>query len=255
MHIARPAAVPARPACALPFVVRPATGPEDLAEAAWMRAEAYGRHLPAFAAGLRTIEAADRSPGTLVLLARSKDDGRPVGTVRLHIDRERPLPIEASVHLPAWLSDAGPLIEPTRLGVEASACGALARTALLKACHLHATALGAAWIVAAARRPLDRMYRGLLFRDVFDGGPPLPMRHIGDLPHRVMALPVRELRAMSESRRHPLHAFFFETTHPDLVVEDIESCTAVASRPAAGIGGREGPGRVERFPEPITGQV
>lgn len=214
-----PLTTPTRPSTSLPFVVRPATSPDDLRNATRVRAEAYARHLPGFATSLRTVEDADRSAGALVLLAESKDDRRPVGTVRLQSDLERPLPVEASVILPAWLRDDGPCIEATRLGVEASACGALARNALLKACYLHALAAGAAWIVATARSPLDRLYERLLFRDVFDGGPPRPMRHVGHLPHRVLALPVRELHARCAARRHPLGVFFFETDHPDLVVD------------------------------------
>ncbi|MBL8327073.1 MAG: hypothetical protein JNJ89_19160 [Rubrivivax sp.] len=219
MRLENPPTPPSRQTITLPFVVRRATSPEDLCKVTQMRSEAYGRHLPAFAARLRTVEDADRGPGVVVLLAESKDDGRPVGTVRLQVDHERALPIEASVILPAWLRDAGPIIEATRLGVEASECGALARNALLKASYLYSVAAGTSWIVAAARRPLDRLYQGLLFRDVFEGGPLLPMQHIGELPHRVLALPVREARALSMARGHPLAAHFFETEHPDLIVD------------------------------------
>lgn len=219
MRLENPPATSSRPTVMLPFVVRPATSPDDLLKAAQMRAEAYGRHLPTFAARLRKVEDADRSPGVVVLLAEGKDDGRALGTLRLQVDHERALPIEASVILPAWLRDAGPMIEPTRLGVETGECGALARNALLKACYLYAKAAGAAWIVAAARRPVDRLYKALLFRDVFEGGPALPMAHIGNLPHRVLALPVREARALAVASGHPLTAHFFETEHPDLVVD------------------------------------
>lgn len=203
----------------LPFVVRPAAGPHDLLQVATLRAQAYGRHLPGFASSLRTVEDADRSPGAVVLLAQSKADGRVVGTVRLQIDLRRALPVEASVALPAWLRAAGPCIEATRLGVEASECGALARNALLKASYLHALAAGAAWIVATARPPLDRLYESLLFRDVFEDGAAVPMRHVGNLPHRVMALEVQEARALFSARRHPLAAYFLDTEHPDLVID------------------------------------
>lgn len=118
-----------------------------------------------------------------------------------------------------WLRDAGPTIEPTRLAVEAGEHGALARNALLKACYLYAMAAGAAWIVAAARRPVDRLYETLLFRDVFEGGPAWPMAHIGNLPHRVLALPVREARALAVARGHRLTTHFFETEHLDLIVD------------------------------------
>lgn len=208
-----------RPSMPLPFVVRPATSPDDLRQVTQLRSEAYGRHLPGFATGLRAVEDADRSPGVLVLLAQSKVDGRAVGTVRLQTDLERALPVEASVMLPDWLRVDGPRIEATRLGVEASECGALARNALLKASYLYAVAAGASWIVATARPPLDRLYESLLFRDVFEDGALVPMRHVGDLPHRVMALPVLEARALFAARRHPLAAYFLDTEHPDLVID------------------------------------
>lgn len=207
------------PTARLPFVVRPARSVSDLRKVIQVRTEAYGRHLPDFAASLRALEQADRGSGVVVLLAEHKEDARPLGTVRLQIDLERALPVEASVILPPWLRGQGPLIEATRLGVEASECGALARNALLKAAYLYARAAGAAWILATARRPLDRLYEGLLFRDVFEGGVHLPMRHVGNLPHRVMALPVRDVHALAVARRHPLAALFFETAHPDLVVD------------------------------------
>lgn len=218
MHLHRPMPTRARHPTALPFVVRAATSPDDLRQVAQLRAEAYGRHLPAFASVLRRVEDADRSPGVVVLLARGKDDGRIVGTVRLQVDHERPLPVEASVALPGWLRGDGPLVEATRLGVEASERGAMARNALLKASYLHAEAAGAAWIVATARPPLDRLYRRLLFRDAFEHQAPVPMVHVGNLPHRVLALPLRQARALSAVRHHPLAAYFFDTDHPDLVI-------------------------------------
>jgi hypothetical protein len=219
MRFDRPSTTRARPQMSLPFVVRPATHPDDLRLVTQLRAEAYGRHLPEFASRLRRVEEADHSPGVVVLLAQSKDDGRAVGTVRLQIDLERPLPVEASVVLPAWLRDDGPRVEPTRLAVEASEIGALARNAMLKASYLYAAAAGAAWIVAAARPPLDRLYEGLLFRDVFAGCEPVPMRHIGNLPHRVMTLSMPQAHAMYTTRRHRLAAYFFDTDHPDLLVD------------------------------------
>ncbi len=202
-----------------PFVVRPARDDHDLSRVAVFRAAAYGRHLPDFAARLREIEVADRSRASVVLLAEDKRDRRIVGSVRLHLGRDLPLPLESSLVLPAWLLDDGPLLEPTRLAVEASESGALARNALFKACFLYARAAGATWLVAAARRPLDRLYERLLFRDVLDDGLARPMKHVGDLPHRVLGLPLRGVEGLSQSQRHPLTGFLFQTEHPDLTVD------------------------------------
>lgn len=202
-----------------PFVVRPARDDHDLNRVAVFRAAAYGRHVPAFASRLRSIEAADRARASVVILAEDKNDRRIVGSVRLHLGRDRPLPLEASLVLPTWLTDDGPLLEPNRLAIEAGEEGAQARNALFKACFLYGQAAGAAWLVAAARRPLDRLYLGLLFRDVFDDGLARPMRHIGDLPHRVLGLPLRGVRTLYEAKRHPLAAYMLQTEHPDLIVD------------------------------------
>lgn len=202
-----------------PFIVRPARDDHDLDRVARLRAAAYGRHVPAFAASLRRIEAADRGHASVVLLAEDKHDRRIVGTVRLHLGHDRPLPLQASLVLPAWLADDGPLLEPTRLAIEAGEPGAQARNALFKACFLYGRAIGAGWLVAAARRPLDRLYVGLLFRDVYGDGLARPMQHVGDLPHRVLALPLRGVHALYRSHRHPLTGYMLETEHPDLIVD------------------------------------
>lgn len=201
----------------LPFVVRQACTADDLRRVAQLRANAYGRHLPAFSQSLRSIEAADLSADTVVLLAQSKADGRTIGTVRMQVNRERPLPLQASVALPASFVDGGPLIEATRLAVESGALGAQACSALLKSAMLHGMAAKAAWIIATARRPLDRVYRSLLFRDVFDQGQPLPMRHVGNLPHHILALPLGEVHALSGG--HRLAQYMFGTEHPDLLID------------------------------------
>ncbi len=214
----------------LPFVVRPSHGDHDLERVARLRVQAYGRHLPAFAARLRTPEAADVARDTLVLLAEDKLDGRLLGSVRLQLGLARGLPLEASVPLPAWLTQDGPRVEPTRLVIEAGLHGPLVRNALFKACYLQARRAGANWLVAAARAPLDRLYQRLLFRDVFDDALPRPMRHIGDLPHRVLALPLREVVALYRATDHGLTGFMLDTDHPDLIVDAAGLGEQVASR-------------------------
>lgn len=187
----------------LPFVVRAARDDHDLERVAQLRAQAYGRYLPAFAVSLRAVEATDRAHGTVVVLCESKHDRRVVGSVRL----------------PAWLTDDGPLVEPTRLVVEAGEHSTLVRNALFKACYLHARDAGAYWLVAAARAPLDRLYQRLLFRDVFDDALPRPMQHIGHLPHRVLALPLRDVVTLYRAQDHGLTRFMLDTHHPDVIVD------------------------------------
>lgn len=200
----------------VPFVVRLASGTEDLAKVAAIREAAYGRHVPTVAAGLREPEPADLRAGITVLLAESTLDGAPLGTMRVHGNRFEPLPLEASVALPQPLASAA-IAEATRLGVVAQPIGPLVKRMLFKAYFRLCLAHGIEWMVIAARSPLDRMYASLLFDDVFEGRY-IPMRHAGDIPHRVLALHVASAEARWRAVGHPLLAFMVRTLHPDLLL-------------------------------------
>ena len=67
----------------LPFRVRLVRSEEDLAKAVSIRHAAYARHLPGFAEQLRHPERSDFSADGIVLLAESRLDGSPLGTMRV----------------------------------------------------------------------------------------------------------------------------------------------------------------------------
>ena len=74
------------------------------------------------------------------------------------------------------------------------------------------------WMVITARSPLDRQYEALLFKDVFPGGAFIPMHHVGNIPHRVMAFEVATAETRWAAAHHPLYDFIFRTYHPDIDV-------------------------------------
>jgi hypothetical protein len=199
----------------LPFTVRIVGSDEDLKKAIAIRHRAYARHLPAVAEGLVAPEPEDHDPDCPVLLAESKLDGSPLGTVRIHTSRSGPLPLERSVRLPQWLSSAY-RSEATRLGVVQGAPGLVVRYILFKAGFQYCLAAGIEWIVIAARAPLDKMYRAWLFKDVFEDGGFRPMAHAGNLPHRVLGIEVGTAREEGARCKHPLYGFMFDTLHPDI---------------------------------------
>ena len=86
----------------LPFTVRAVRNESDLMKAVRIRQTAYGRHLPGLAALLRVPEPYDREDGSVVLLAESKLDGSPLGTMRIQTNRYGKLGLEDSVVLPEW---------------------------------------------------------------------------------------------------------------------------------------------------------
>jgi hypothetical protein len=71
-------------------------------------------------------------------------------------------------------------------------------------------------MVIGARSPLDRMYEALLFEDVFPGRGTIPLKHAGNLPHRILAFELETAEARWRAARHPLLDLFVHTSHPDI---------------------------------------
>ena len=202
----------------VPFTVRIARSEQELCKAVRIRHAAYSRHVPEVAKKLTAPEAYDRDPGIVVLLAESKLDGSPLGTMRIHTSRFDPLPLEGSVDLPDWLKGC-PRSEANRLGISEGRIGRLVKHLLFKAYFRYCLSTGIEWMVIAARSPLDRQYDALLFTDLF-GGRFQPMRHGGNIPHRVLALRVAAAEEQWAAASHPLFDFMIRTYHPDIALGD-----------------------------------
>ena len=211
-------AAPTLPEERLPFTVRLVRNEADLKKAVQIRHAAYARHLPEFAASLKTPETDDAENGVVVLLAESKLDGSPLGTMRIQTNQYKPLSLEQSIELPEWLRSRS-LAEATRLGVTNEKGGRLVTTVLFKAFYLYCYQIGSDWMVITARAPVDRTYDRLLFTDVFPGAGYIPIHHVGDLPHRVMSSNVDTAEERWAEAKHPLFNFAFRTHHPDIQLD------------------------------------
>jgi len=215
----------------LPFTIKVARSDEQLEKAVAMRHAAYARHVPALAELLKAPEANDRDAGSVVLLAESKLDGSPLGTLRIQTNRYRKLALEQSVELPRWLHDSS-LAEVTRLGVAADRTGRVVKTMLFKALFQYCEDAEIDWLVIGARSPLDRQYEALLFNDVFPGGAAIPLIHAGNIPHRILAFEIESAEARWVEANHPLYNLFRRTSHPDIQVRDSGATAGpVARRP------------------------
>lgn len=201
----------------LPFTIRIASSEEDMAKVVSIRHAGYARHLPHLANQLSVPERIDFDIGVSVLLAESKLDGRPLGTMRLQTNHFQPLALESSVTLPSRF-DGLVLAEATRLAATQEKVGRLVTTMIFKAYLMHCFNAGVDWMVITARSPMDRRYEALMMEDVFPGRGYIPMRHVGDIPHRVMALDLAMLQQRWEETSHPLYKLFFHTHHPDIDV-------------------------------------
>lgn len=199
----------------LPFSVRVVRTAEDLEKAVAIRHSAYARHLPDFAEKLRAPEEADWEEGVAVLLAESKIDGSPLGSMRIQSNQFRQLSLEQSVELPRSIAKAS-LAEVTRLGIVSEGVGSLVKTTLIKASFQYCQQLGIDWAIVTARSPLDRQYERLMFEDLFPGRGFIPMQHVHNLPHRVLGFNIHTGEARWSQAKHPLLKFFCYTDHPDI---------------------------------------
>lgn len=199
----------------LPFTVRLVRNDADLSKAVQIRQSAYARHLPIFAETLKKPESADAEDGVVVLLAESKLDGSPLGTMRIQTNQFKPLSLEESVELPTWLKKRR-LAEATRLGVTNEKGGRLVTTVLFKAFFQYCQQVGTEWMVVIGRAAVDRAYDRLLFDDVYPGRGYIVLPHANNLPHRVMQFNVETAQDRWAAAKHPLYNFVFRTHHPDL---------------------------------------
>ncbi|MGI4844452.1 MAG: N-acyl amino acid synthase FeeM domain-containing protein [Janthinobacterium lividum] len=216
-EVARAARAVGRPTERLPFTIRRVETEADLLKAVKIRHAAYARHVPDFARALAQPEAADYEDDTIVLLAESRLDGSPIGSTRIRTNLYRPLGVEESVELPSWLQGRR-LVEATRLGIDEGRIGRVVKMALIKACFMYCEDNAIDYSVATGRPPVDRQYEQLLFSDVFPEQGAVPLRHVGNIPHRVMAFEIASFEQRYRDARHPLAKFFFDTQHPDIDV-------------------------------------
>lgn len=198
----------------LPFTVRVVGSEAQLRKAVAIRQAAYARHVPALAEQLREPEPNDHDDDSLVLLAESRMDGSPVGTMRIQTNRRRGLAVERSVTLPPWLQNAS-MAEATRLGIAEGSAGRVVKIVLCKAFYHYCLAADIEWMVIAARAPLDRTYEAALFKDVYPGQY-FPLRHANNIPHRVLAFEVGTAAERWAAVNHPLSKFMVHTRHPDI---------------------------------------
>lgn len=199
----------------LPFTVRRVETEADLLKAVRIRHAAYARHVPDFARSLAQPEAADYDADTIVLLAESKLDGTPIGSTRIRTNLYRPLGVEESIVLPDWLQGKR-LVEATRLGIDEGRVGRMVKIALIKACFMYCEDNAIDYSVATGRPPVDRQYDQLMFVDVFPELGLVPLRHVGNIPHRIMAFEIATFQQRWAEARHPMLNFFFHTHHPDI---------------------------------------
>jgi hypothetical protein len=62
-----------------------------------------------------------------------------------------------------------------------------------------------------------------MFTDVFEPGQMIPLRHVGNIPHRVMAFEIASAEARWTAAKHPLLKFVRQTNHPDIQIGELRT--------------------------------
>lgn len=220
----------------LPIRVRVVRTENQLQKAIKVRADAYGRHTPAFAESLRSVEDDDKSPSSLVFLCESKVTGDAVGTLRIHTNFETPTYLEQKLVLPAFLRSTG-IAYVTRLAVANGANGTFVKLAMFKALHRYCFATQISWILAVARVPVDRDLTRLGFQDLLGPGEKLRRpEDFGEVDVRPLYFSVLQAEHNWRIAKHPLYDFMALRTHPD--IEVFTSVSSAWTTPRRGRRGR-----------------
>jgi hypothetical protein len=217
----------------LPFSVRLVRTIDQLEKAIAVRSAAYGRHVPKLGQMLQEPEDVDRSESAVVFLAESKEDGSPLGTLRIQTNLRGPLALERSVTLPSRFNGR-PIAGVTRLAVKEGSAGKQVKLALFKALFRYCFATQIEWIVIGARPPLDAQYLGLGFEDLFPDDPLIPFVTAGNVPHRVLGFEVFTAERKWYEADHRLYRFMAQDYHPD--IEVFSSVSPMWSQPRSEAG-------------------
>lgn len=202
----------------LPFEVRIANPNEDLNRILELRAQAYGRHLPEMAKRLSQAEPDDLRDDALLLIAQCKESGQLFGSVRLLTNIEHPLCIEHEVQLPDDFRGKY-LLEARRMTVLNEPRARLAMPALNKAIYEICYYCGIDIVLITARRPVDRLYRAMQFKDALQGVQ-IPLPDVNNVPHIVLYREIESAEsAVLAAAQWPFYDFMARTRHPDIQVD------------------------------------
>lgn len=220
IHGLRPYSVDPVRTESLPFRVRLANTDHDLHRLVQLRAAAYGRHVPGMERVLAQPEEDDFRPDVALILAECKTTGEVLGSMRLVTNFQHPLHIETEIELPA-LFTARNLMEAWRLTVRPGPAGKMVTAALYKVLYEVGYAADVDHVLVVARRPVDRLYQSMQFKEAL-AGRKIALSNTLGLPHSLYHLPVKDADRLWRQAQCALYPFMAMTVHPDLEVHHHE---------------------------------
>lgn len=203
------------PAEVLPFTVEFARLPQDAPTLVRLREEAYCRH--AYSASLKShIGRLDESDESYpVLVARAKDNGQLLGTIRASDNLAGPSTV------PTNLADAlgtdATYVFLDRFAATLSEHTETVVLALMKAAGFLAMHKRADYLYAVALAPMARRYRTFGMSPVPGHESGLVLRQYHEKPHYLVAQQVTEIPRQIRRRSPRFAPFMLETQHPDIL--------------------------------------
>lgn len=200
----------------LPFTISLAKTAQDVLEVVEHRSRGYGRRSAALGSALSMPEPWDaRAPGREILMARSKLDGKLIGSMRVFIHDHELFSIDAALDVPAPFKGKRTLTAARFCSPGGPAC----RSALFKGAMAFGRLHGAECFVIGSLPSIAPIYEHVGFRDVFEDGYMFPIASAENLPHRIMALSLSP-DAETQSGRPAISAFLLADHGRDIDVTD-----------------------------------
>jgi hypothetical protein len=200
----------------LPFVIAPAETEADLTEVLRIRSAAYSRHdYPEYIVAAM-LKPDPRDSQSVCLLARDKESGAGVATLRITSNLDSPLKLPGEMPLASFMSEPFSFVD--KFGTTPGSVGQQAAMALMKAAWMWSHGRGVRWIAAIGLKPLTRRYETVGLRVI----PEQPFGFIFDDQHPkpffTVAARLVDLE-QNVTERHPgLWPYFAATHHPDIRV-------------------------------------
>lgn len=206
----------------LPYTIETVQDQVTLEQCIRLRSEAYYRHNAELGRLLSEPEPEDSDPRFTNLVARSKLSGELLAAVRVEIQTTQPLAFEKSYQLPKALK-TGPVADIARLSI-AKKAGFSPRLMMIKAAYWWCRSHGVVKHFITARHPADRLYRRFEMQDLLPHQGMVPIKSIGNIPHRIMWIDVFDISKQWLETGNPLLSPIFLQSHPE-ILDDLQSRT------------------------------
>lgn len=211
----------------LPWSVTWASSVSDFEEAIRLRSTAYGRRFGGARSFQANTDEHDFALNAFVLLARRKESGELLGTMRVAFGVDSQIEM-LGFHPRPQLMAGIRLGEARRLSLKPWRMATLVKLSLWKAFYYSAVARDVEKMLIAARPPMNDDYRLLTFEEAMPGGAWFEPGSLPE-PHELMLLNLEGLEDRLKAKSAELHRFMYVLRHPDIQVIDARAINPLSN--------------------------